>query len=537
MNEQWISVFGLLALMGVAYLFSVNRRAVNFRTVVWGVALQGILAAITLGNPSWISFAGMFVLLALVMVFLSEAPLTRMLGSKVAAWAVAVVGSGAAAQLACLLQPTGITRYLAVVAGLGWLAGMATSQSRWVRGCFGVILISSFGELRVRGVDGQQVFAFVSDKVKAFLDLSGKGSEFLFGNLAKGEFFFPGSATWPGFGFQFAFSVLPTIIFFSAFMSILYHLGLVHLVIQALARFMRWSMGTSGSETMSCCANVFVGQTEAPFLVKPYLNSMTKSELHAIMVGGFATIAGGVLAGYVKMGVNPGHLIAASVMSAPAALVIAKLLYPETEKSATAGDVDIPKVKVADNLVGAAANGVTDGLQLALNVGAMLIAFIALVAFVDLLMGSADAWIDGTLGGGVLNPLTNEYAGIFPGSLKTLFGNVFGFVAYLMGVPWADKNEVGNLLGLKITANEFLAYQQLGTLIEQKAMSPRAITVATYALCGFANFSSIGIQIGGIGALAPDRRGELARLGLRAMWGGALASWMTATMAGMLLRE
>lgn len=288
---------------------------------------------------------------------------------------------------------------------------------------------------------------------------------------------------------------------------------------------------------MSCCANIFVGQTEAPFLVKPFLNDMTKSELHAIMVGGFATVAGGVLAGYVKMGVSPGHLIAASVMSAPAALVIAKLLYPETEHSRTAGDVDIPKVKVADNLVGAAANGVSDGLQLALNVGAMLIAFIALVAFVDLLMGAADAWIDGTLLGGALHPTTGEYHGFVPGSLKTLFGSVFGYVAYLLGVPWVDRVEVGNLLGLKITANEFLAYQQLGELIQKEALTPRAITIATYALCGFANFSSIGIQIGGIGALAPDRRGELARLGLRAMWGGALASWMTATMAGMLLED
>ncbi|MEM6457183.1 MAG: nucleoside transporter C-terminal domain-containing protein, partial [Acidobacteriota bacterium] len=387
--------------------------------------------------------------------------------------------------------------------------------------------------------DGRAIFRGLSDGVAAFLDLSLDGAAFMFGNLAQSEHFFVGEgAGWPGFGFQFAFSVLPTIIFFSAFMSVLYHLGIVQVVIAAMARFMRWSMQTSGSETMSCSANVFVGQTEAPFLIKPFLDEMTPSELHAVMVGGFATIAGGVLAGYIQMGVDPGHLIAASVMSAPAALVIAKLLYPETEASATAGDHEIivPREARHDNLVEAAAEGITDGLKLALNVAAMLIGFIALIAVVDAGLGLIDGWIDGgLLGRPLVGDGSGEYAGFVPGSLRTVFGILLAPLAWVMGVPWADARAVGNLLGIKLAVNEFVAFGQLGIDIQEGRLSERAATIATYALCGFANFSSIGIQIGGIGALAPERRQLLAKIGVRAMCGGALASWMTATVAGMLL--
>ncbi len=385
-------------------------------------------------------------------------------------------------------------------------------------------------EIWSRNVPGSDAFKALSDKVAFFLSLSANGAKFLFGyeqNWNPTEY-------WPGFAIVFAFSVLPTIIFFAAFMAVMYHLGVVQPVISALARFMRWSMKTSGSETMSCSANVFVGQTEAPFLIRPFIKDMTLSELHAIMVGGYATVAGGVLAGFIQMGINPGHLIAASFMSAPAALVIAKLLLPETEHSKTAGDVEIPDIRTSDNVVEAAASGTADGLKLALNVGAMLIAFISLIAVVDVVFGYFDGLIDGRLLGGTA-AASGEYAGFFPGSLKTLFGTVLRPLAWVMGVPWQDTLAVGNLLGIKLTVNEFVGYGVLGQHIADGDLQPRSITIATYALCGFANFSSIGIQIGGISALVPERRKDLARVGVRAMFGGALASWTTATIAGIFL--
>ncbi|MEM6797149.1 MAG: nucleoside transporter C-terminal domain-containing protein [Acidobacteriota bacterium] len=329
--------------------------------------------------------------------------------------------------------------------------------------------------------------------------------------------------------------MLPTIIFFSAFMSVMYYLGVVQVLVGAMARFMHWSLKTSGSETLSCSANVFVGQTEAPILIKPFLKEMTRSELNAVMTGGFATIAGGVLAGYIQMGVDPGHLIAASVMSAPAALVIAKLLYPETEESVTSGDVDVPEVQTADNVVEAAANGTTDGLKLALNVGAMLIAFISLIACLDLFLGVIDGFVDGDLMGGAAIEGSSEIAGIFPGSVATLFGTLLAPLAFIMGVPWVDAGAVGNLLGTKLALNEFVAFGYLANHIQAADLQPRSLIIATYALCGFANFSSIGIQIGGIGALEPSLRPTLSKLALRALLGGALASFTTATVAGMLL--
>ncbi|MCP3958783.1 MAG: NupC/NupG family nucleoside CNT transporter, partial [bacterium] len=274
----------------------------------------------------------------------------------------------------------------------------------------------------------------------------------------------------------------------------------------------------------------------------PFLKDMTVSELHAVMTGGFATIAGGVLAGYIQMGVNPGHLIAASVMSAPAALVIAKLLYPETEHSVTAGDVEIPEIKSADNVVEAAANGTTDGLKLALNVGAMLIAFIALIAVLDTILGFADGIIDGRLLAGqefkyqnLMGTEVSEYRGVFPGSMRTLFGTLMAPLAFIMGVPWSEAGAVGNLLGVKMTVNEFVSYGLLSQHISAGDLSPRSIIIATYALCGFANFSSIGIQIGGLSSLEPSLRPTLSKIGLRAMFGGALASFMTATVAGIIL--
>jgi CNT family concentrative nucleoside transporter len=394
------------------------------------------------------------------------------------------------------------------------------------------------------------------------LSLSDYGARFLFGNLADPTYFEVGEGSmWPGFGFQFAFKVLPTIIFFGAFMAVLYHLGVMHRVIDAIARFMRWTIGTSGAETFSCSANIFVGQTEGPLLVKPYLPDLTRSELLTVMVGGFATIAGGVLAGYIGMGIPAGHLIAASVMSAPAALVIAKIIFPELEQPTTAGDAQLEPLPPQGNVIEAATNGITDGLKLAVNVGAMLVGFIALIAVVDLVLSLMDRIVDGGLllwldsrtsgwlsahlsglgsrveyGAGGMSPVVGEYVGIFPGSLQTLFGTILRPLAWLMGVPWADADKVGNLLGIKLSLNEFVAYGTLSQYMKTPGfLSEKAGIIATYALCGFANFSSIGIQIGGIAAVAPSRKADLAKLGLKAMFGGALASWLTATIAGILL--
>nr|XP_061808146.1 uncharacterized transporter YutK-like [Nerophis lumbriciformis] len=534
--DKAISFLGLAVIMGIAWVFSKHRGRVNFRTVIWGVGLQLLLAVVILRTDT-ASFVGMFVLASLVVIYLLSAEAEERGWSQLAAAATAVAGAAAVVALGRFLHPFRVTDGLIAAALLLLLTGAWRKRAHWVRWSMAALLPLGVAALWARGIDGRALFQGLSDRVASFLNLSTLGSEFLFGNLVKPEYWFPAGSDsfWPGFGVQFAFAVLPTIIFFSAFIAVMYHLGIVQVIITAMARFMRWSMKTSGSETVSCSANVFVGQTEAPFLVKPFLEGMTISELHAIMVGGFATVAGGVLAGYIQMGVNPGHLIAASVMSAPAALVIAKLLYPETEESMTSGDIDLPDVRTADNVVGAAANGTTDGLKLALNVGAMLIAFIALIGFLDVVLGWADGWVDGRLLGGSVVQATGEYAGIFPGSMKTLFGTVLRPLAFIMGVPWEDSAAVGNLLGIKMTVNEFVAYGLLGEAINNGEMGERAQIIATYALCGFANFSSIGIQIGGLGAVAPGRRRDLAKVGLRAMFGGALASFMTATVAGILL--
>jgi CNT family concentrative nucleoside transporter len=399
------------------------------------------------------------------------------------------------------------------------------------------LLTSTYSLILSRNIYGKIVFRGLADKVESFLRLTDLGTIFLFGNLVKPEYI-------STFGFQFAFAVLPTIIFFASFMAILYHMGLMQKVIEAMAKFMLWTMGTSGAETLSCSANVFVGQTEAPLLIKPFLEQMTISELATIMVGGFATIAGGVLAGYIRMGIDPGDLIAASVMSAPAALVFGKIVFPETEHSMTAGDIKIPEVVHTRNILDAASQGVTDGLKLAVNVGAMLVAFIALIGLIDVILSFMDKLIDGKFLNGVyyqysgqsgFSPISGEYSGIFPGSLKTFFGTLFRPLAFMMGVPWKDAAGVGNLLGIKVALNEFVAYGTLSEMIKNGELSQRAITISTYALCGFANFASIGIQLGGIGAIAPGRRSDLARVGLKAMFAGALASWMTATIAGIIL--
>jgi CNT family concentrative nucleoside transporter len=539
---RFIGVLGVLALLGLAWAMSYHRRDVRLRVVFWGLGLQFLFAVIILRQDVW-SFVGMSVLGGLVAVYLlrrDPAAPDRGNGSVAlllaAASAVGVVlgllgpkSAGVGAVLVLVLMVAN-ARFRVVPAAQGPLGALLTAGTvAW--------LVAS-------GWYGEVIFNGLSEKVTAFLGLADYGAEFLFGNLADPQYFFPGgAASWPGFGFQFAFKVLPTIIFFGGFMAVLYHLGIMQRVIEALARFMRWTVGTSGAETLSCTANIFVGQTEAPLLIKPFLNDMTRSELLTIMVGGFATIAGGVLAAYIAMGIDAGHLIAASVMSAPAALLVGKIIYPEREHSATAGDIEMPEIDSGDNVIEAAANGITDGLKLAVNVGAMLIGFIALIAVLDVGLNWIDSLIDGgllngdwvTYGSGGMSPVVGEYAGVIPGSLQTLFGTLLRPLAWLMGVPWADAGLVGNLLGIKISLNELVAYGVLGSYIQEGAISARAADISIYALCGFANFSSIGIQLGGIAAVAPRRRTALAKLGLKAMFGGAIASWLTATVAGLLL--
>ena len=358
---------------------------------------------------------------------------------------------------------------------------------------------------------GNQSLQWFGRKVDEFLGLSQAGTSFVFNALAHQADV--AHAFGQNKGFLFATQVLPTLIFFSAFMSVLYHLGIMQLVVRGMAVVMARVMRTSGAESTSACANIFVGQTEAPLLVRPFLPGMTLSEIHAIMTGGFATIAGGVFVLYVGFGVDPGHLMVASVMGAPAGLVCSKLMFPETVVSETMGRVSVATERTASNVIEAAANGAIDGLKLALNVGAMLIAFLGLVAVVDYLLA------------------------IVPGadlSLVKILGWVFYPIAAVMGVERQDIPALAQLLGTKLTLTELVAYLNLTKLHEAQAISERTMLIASFALCGFANVGSIAIQIGGLSAMAPERKADLSRLALRAMCTGALATCMTASIAGVV---
>lgn len=386
----------------------------------------------------------------------------------------------------------------------------------------GLLLQFVFAFLILKTEPGAAVFRSIGDAFTSLLGFVDEGSAFLFDVFPR-----PGdTGTLPAqytLWRSFAFGILPTIIFFSALMSVLYYLGVMQLIVSAAAWVMRRTLGTSGAETLSAAANIFVGQTEAPLVIRPYVGRMTLSELNVVMVGGFATIAGGVMAAYVGMGIDAGHLLTASVISAPAALMIAKIMQPETEVSATAGHVQMESQTECVNVIEAAAEGAVSGLKLALNVGAMLIVFVAFVAMGNALVG----WIGGQVAAWC------GYAAAEHWTLQLLFGYLFAPLAWLMGVPAEECLLTGGILGTRMVVNEFLAYVQLSGVQDQ--LSPRTYVIMTYALCGFANFSSIGIQLGGIGGIAPARRADLARLGLRAMLGGMLAAFMTACVAGFLL--
>ncbi len=387
----------------------------------------------------------------------------------------------------------------------------------WRTIIWGVGLQAIFAVLILVFPPGIKALGWFGDRVSEFLSLSKYGSEFLFGNIVKPEYM-------NTFGFQFALLVLPTVIFFSAFMALLYHARIMQPVVELVARIMAKTMNTSGAESLSCAANIFLGQTEAPLLIRPYLKTATRSELAAIMCGGYATIAGGVMAGYIAMGIPANHIIAASVMSAPSALMFAKLAIPELGKPLTYGNVKVPREQYYTNLIDAASSGASDGMKLALNIAAMLIAFIALIAGLNVVL----SWMHGQVW---------FYTNItwFPESLKDIFGVIFAPFAWMLGIPWSEAGKVGYLLGTQISVNEFVAYADLAQMKAAGTLSPRSISLATYALCGFSNFSSIAIQIGGISALVPEKRTELASIGLKMMFCGAFANWVTAAIAAIFM--
>ncbi len=350
---------------------------------------------------------------------------------------------------------------------------------------------------------GRWLFSYVGDNIKTLLEYSFKGSEMVFGGL--------GVKGGGSFGFIFAFQVLPTIIFIAALFAILYHLGVMQVVVTVFARVMTRLMGASGAESLNVAASIFMGQTEAPLTIRPFLNKMTQSELMCVMTSGMAHISGGIMAAYIAFGMDAKHLLAAVIMTAPGTILLAKIFVPETGSPETAGTVKLDVPRTDANIVGAAARGTGEGLHLALNVAAMLVSFLALVALVNGVLGA-------------IHPSLK---------LETLLGYAFMPLALAMGVPWKDAFAIGDLLGTRMVLNEFVAYSRLGPMKE--ALDPRSFVIATYALCGFANFGSIGIQIGGIGALAPERRDDLARLGMRALLAGTFANFMTACIAGILL--
>lgn len=375
---------------------------------------------------------------------------------------------------------------------------------------------------------GQNIFAWVGHSIEKLLQMADKGGEFVFGGLIKPELLKP--IFGDQYSFLFMFKIMPTIIFVAVLVNIAYHIGLMQIIVSFFARVVHFLMRVSGSEALSNVASAFVGQVEAQIMIKPYLNSMTKSELLASMAGSMACIAGGVMAVYISMGVPASYLLAASIMAAPASLVIAKIVWPETEESATKGAVKLEVKKTHANLLDAISHGASDGLKVSLNVIAMLIGFIALIALVNFILGKTGFWL-GQMG----LDLSALGIDLTHFDLNSIFGSLFSVFAYAMGVPSQDTFIVGSLMGTKMVINEFVAYTNLAPLIASGALQSKSVVIASFALCGFANFSSIAIQVGGIGELAPARRSDLARLGFRALICGTLASYLSATMAGMLL--
>lgn len=358
---------------------------------------------------------------------------------------------------------------------------------------------------------GRRLFQVIGDAANRVLAYSFAGSEFIFGELGKQT---------SNVGFIFAFQVLPVVIFICALFAILYHFGIMQFIIRIAAWAMTRIMGASGAESLNVAASIFMGQTEAPVTIRPFLPDLTRSELMTVMTSGMAHVSGSIMAAYFAYGAEPRHVLSAVIMTAPGTILVSKMLVPETEEPRTAGKVVMPEdeeeKEKKENLLGAIARGTGDGLHMALNIGAMLIAFIALIHLLDGIMGGI-----------------HNHIAWFPSSVEGPLGVLLSPIAWLIGVPWHDCSAIGNLLGTRMILNELVAFSMLGP--QRAALDPRSFTIATFALCGFANLSSVGIQIGGIGALAPNRKGDLARLGIRAMLAGTMANLMSASIAGMLL--
>jgi concentrative nucleoside transporter, CNT family len=373
---------------------------------------------------------------------------------------------------------------------------------------WGLGLQIALAYLVLRRTYGQELLSSAGNGVKKLLSYAFAGSEFLFGELGKQQ---------SSIGFIFAFQVLPTIIFVAALFALLYYLGVMQVIIRAMAWVMQRFMGASGAESLNVAASIFMGQTEAPLTIRPFLPDLTQSELMTIMTSGMAHVSGGIMAAYIAFGVEPRHLLTAVIMTAPGTLLVSKMLVPETEQPKTMGVVHIENGERDSNFLAAIARGTSEGLGMAVNVGAMLIAFLALIALTNGLMGGVHNWV-----------------GWFPTSLQQIFGWAFAPVAWIIGVPWHDCAQIGNLLGTRMVLNELVAFSFLGPM--KGTLDPRSFTIATFALCGFANFGSIGMQIGGIGALAPNQKLQLAKLGIRAMLAGTMANLMSASIVGMFLK-
>jgi len=401
---------------------------------------------------------------------------------------------------------TGILGLITMLA-LGYIFSTNRKAIRLKTVGWGLGLQVAFAYFVLKVDIGRTLFQKAGDAVNQLLAYAFAGSQFVFGDLGK-----QGSQ----YGFYFAFQVLPTVIFICALFAVLYYVGIMQIVIRAAAWFMTRFMGVSGAESLNVAASIFMGQTEAPQTIRPFLPELTYSELMTVMTSGMAHVSGSIMAAYIAFGIEPKHLLSAVIMTAPGTLLMAKMLVPETEQPTTAGRVVMPKEEGHTNLLGAIARGTTDGLHMALNIAAMLISFLALIALLDGIMGGIHA-----------------HAAWFPSSLEFILGKLFAPVAFVIGIPWRDCAAIGNLLGVRMVLNELVAFSMLGP--QRAALDPRSFTIATFALCGFANFSSIGIQMGGIGALAPNKKGELAKLGLRAMLAGTMANLMSASIAGMLL--
>jgi CNT family concentrative nucleoside transporter len=409
----------------------------------------------------------------------------------------------------------------AVILAIGYIFSTNRRAINWTTIGWGLSLQIVFAFIVLKTTFGQATFETVGRYITRLLGFSQVGAAFVFGPLGDaGVWGRTMTAAIGADGAQyaviFAFQVLPTIIFIAALFAILYYFGIMQIVVRMFAVVMHRVMKASGAESLNVAASIFMGQTEAPLTIRPYLPEMTTSELMTVMTSGMAHISGGIMAAYIAFGIEARHLLTAVIMTAPGTIMMAKLMVPETEIPKTMGAVTLKVEKTDVNVIDAAGRGTHEGLNLALNVGAMLISFLALIALVNALLG----YVPSPVGGGQL-------------SLERIFGWVFAPIAWAMGVPWRDAPTIGNLLGTRMALNEFVAYSQLGPL--KASLDPKSFTIATFALCGFANFSSIGMQIGGIGGLAPNRRHDLARLGLRAMFAGTLANFMTATIAGFLL--